>query len=157
MSKGQSEIMEYMIMVLLIVGAIIGIMLFLAWWGGQQVKAEGFSNQQDRIVSIAQVLMADYMFVDGDSMFSDAKLTALNSTISCEELQDVLGAGWYITVKALDMPGNVPCSWNGYPDCNYWAICPYKKEHMGQKFPVNVHRIVSDTVALGVLEVGVYT
>jgi hypothetical protein len=158
--KGQSEIMEYMIMVLLIVAAIIGIILFLTWWGAQQLQIEGFKNRQDRVVSVAQQLMGDYTFADEESMFNDAKLTAANTT-PCEELQKVIGEGWYARIKALDMEGNVPCRWDNYPDCNYWEFCGYRKENVNelltQKFPVNVQRSATDKVALAVLEVGVYT
>jgi hypothetical protein len=95
------------------------------------------------------------MFTNGDSMFDDAKLTAINASITCEDLRKILGTGWYVKIKALDMDGEKPCKWNEYPDCNVWSICDYMADHKANIFPVNVYRKVSDKVSLGMLEVGV--
>lgn len=154
--KAQSEIMEYILMVVFIVAAIIAIIIFLTWWNVQQFQMDAFRNRQDRIVGIGQYMMGDYMFTNGDSMFDDAKLTAINATMTCEDLQKILGTSWYAKITALDMAGEKPCRWNDYPDCNVWSICNYRENHIANKFPVNVYRKVSDKVAMAVLEVGVY-
>jgi len=158
--KGQSEIMEYILMVVFIVAAIIAIIIFLTWWNLQQFQMDAFKNRQDRVVGIGQYIMGDYMFTNGDSVFDDAKLTAINASMSCDDLQKILGTNWYVKIKALDMAGEKPCKWNDYPDCNVWSICTYKenaKDRLGQNFPVNVYRKVSDKTALGVLYVEVYS
>jgi hypothetical protein len=110
-------------------------------------------------VGIGQHLMADYMFTNGDSMFDDAKLTSINATVTCEDLQGMLGKNWYVKITALDMGGEKACRWNDYPDCNVWSICGYRssRESLGQNFPVNVYRKSSDKVALGILYVEVYS
>jgi len=158
--KGQSEIMEYILMVVFIVAAIIAIIIFLTWWNLQQFQMDAFKNRQDRIVGIGQYMMGDYMFTNGDSVFDDAKLTAINASMNCDDLQKILGTNWYVKIKALDMGGEKPCKWNDYPDCNVWSICTYKenaKDRFGQNFPVNVYRKVWDKTALGVLYVEVYS
>jgi len=158
--KGQSELMEYVLMVVFIVAAIIAIIFFLTWWNVQQFQMDAFKNRQDRVVGIAQYMMGDYMFTNGDSVFDDAKLTAINASVTCEEMQKILGTGFYVKIKSLDMNGEKPCKWNEYPDCNAWSICGYKanaRDRFGQNFPVNVYRKVSDKTALGVLYVEVYS
>jgi nitrogen fixation-related uncharacterized protein len=158
--KGQSEIMEYILVVVFIVAAIMAIIFFLAWWNVQQFQMDQFKNQQDRIVGIGQYMMADYMFTNGDSMFDDAKLTSINASVTCEELQRILGSNWYVKITALDMEGERPCRWNDYPDCNVWSMCGYlsnAKSSLGQNFPINVYRKSSDKVALAILHVEVYS
>jgi hypothetical protein len=158
--KGQSEIMEYILMVVFIVAAILAIIFFLTWWNVQQFQMDAFKNRQDRVVGIGQYMMGDYMFTNGDSVFDDAKLTAINASMSCDDLQKILGTNWYVKIKALDMGGEKPCKWNDYPDCNVWSMCGYMenaKELFGQNFPVTVYRKVSDKTALAVLYVGVYS
>lgn len=158
--KGQSEIMEYILVVVFIVAAILAIIFFLAWWNVQQFQMDEFKNRQDRIVGIGQYMMGDYMFTNGDSMFDDAKLTSINAGVTCEELQKILGKNWYVKITALDMNGDKPCKWNDYPDCNVWSMCDYRenaRDSIGQNFPVNVYRKASDKVALGILHVEVYS
>jgi hypothetical protein len=158
--KGQSEIMEYILMVVFIVAAIIAIIIFLTWWNLQQFQMDAFKNRQDRVVGIGQYMMGDYIFTDGDSVFDDAKLTAINASMTCEDLQTILGPNIYVKIKVLDMNGDKPCKWNDYPDCNVWSICSYKenaKDRLGQNFPVNVYRKLTDKTALGILYVEVYS
>jgi len=155
--KAQAELLEYLLLVVFIVASIIGIILFISWWNAQQLNIQGFQNQEDRMLGIAQHIMTDQAFANGDSMLDDAKLTSIIALHACQELEGIFGVGWYAKVKSLDMEGEIPCSWSAYPECNSWTICDYKEKHIGQKFPVNVYRKVSDKVALGVLEVGVTT
>lgn len=150
--------MEYLVMVVLIVAAIIAIILFLSWWSITQLEMQSSKSSQDRILSIGQILMGDYMLANGGSMLDDAKLTSLSAIQgSCDSLERSLGTGWYAKVKSLDMEGEIPCTWSNYPDCNSWTICKYKAGLPAQKFPVNVYRKASEKSALGILEVGVYT
>jgi hypothetical protein len=158
--RGQSELMEYMLMVVFLVAAIIGLILFLTWWSGTQLQAEGFKDRQDRVTSIAKSMMAEPMLVNTQSVFDDAKLTALISVSPCVKLQDMYGEKWYAKIKSLDMSPDRACTWSDYPVCNAWSICspPAEKRTMlVQKFPVNVYRKLSDRVSLGILEVGVYS
>jgi hypothetical protein len=151
--------MEYVLMVVFIVAAIMAIIFFLYWWNIQQFQMDAFKNKQDRISGIAQYMMGDYMFANGDSIFDDAKLTAINASVSCEDLQKILGTGWYVKITALDMDSEVPCKWNDYPGCNVWSMCSRKDspEMLGQIFPVNVYRKVTDKTAMGILYVEVYS
>ena len=107
--KGQSEIMEYVLMVLFIVASVIAIILFLTWWNTQQLQMQGSQDRADSIVSLAQHLQADYMFISQDSMFDDSKLTSIG-TDACARLQQLFGEGWYARIKSLDMEGDVPCT-----------------------------------------------
>ena len=158
--KGQSEIMEHMLMVVFIVAAILALILFLTWWNVQQLKMEATRNTQDRILELAQHITGDYLFANENYMLDDAKLTSINAILGCEKLEELFGTNWYARVRTLDMEDEVTCNWNNYPDCSSWTICSYKERREGvkfpnQKFPVNVYRKVSDKVALAVLEVGV--
>jgi len=158
--KAQSEIMEYVLMVVFVVAAIIGIILFLTWWNVQQLGMKSSENSQDRVLAIGQHLMADSMFVNGDYVFDDAKLTALGASDVCASLQQMFGTGWYAQIRSLDMNGEKPCQWGNYPDCNSWTICTQKEKPpkvFAQNFPVNVYRKASDRMALAVLHVEVYS
>lgn len=158
--KGQSEIMEYVLMVVFIVAAVIVIMFFLMWWNVQQFQVDALKNKQDRVIGIGQYMMGNYMFTNGDSMFDDAKLTAINATLTCQELQKILGTNWYVKITALDMEGEKPCRWNDYPDCNVWGMCGYREgahNVFAKNFPVNVYRKLTDKTALAVMYVGVYS
>ena len=149
--------MEYMVMVVLIVGAIIAIILFLTWWNITQLEMQGSKNRDDRILALGETLSGDYLLVNDQYMFDDAKLSSLGAIQACDKLQSQLGTGWYARIKSLDMGGEVPCTWNNYPECNVWTICSYKEKQPAQIFPVNVYRKSSDRVALAILEVGVYS
>ncbi|HJW96723.1 MAG TPA: hypothetical protein VJ485_01000 [archaeon] len=158
--KGQSEMMEHILMVVFIVAAILALILFLTWWNVQQLNMEASRNRQDRILDLAQHMMGDYLLVNENYMLDDAKLTSVNAVSGCEKLERLFGTDWYARVRALDMEDEIPCTWNNYPDCNSWTICSYPEERRNvlvQKFPANVYRKVSDKVALAVLEVGVYS
>jgi hypothetical protein len=159
--KAQSEMMEYILMVVFLVAAIIAIILFLSWWNIQQLQMEGSKNLDDRVVSIAQLMMNDYMLANGDSVFDDAKLTSVAAAgIKCEDLQKIYGTGWYVKIKSLDMEGERPCTWNSYPGCNTWTFCNYVEHPESRSvynFPVNVYRKASDKMALAVLHVEVYS
>lgn len=154
--KAQYEIMEYIFMTVFLIVVIIGLMLFLFWWNFSQFKIEEIKNKDNRIISIARYIMVDPVFVNEDSIFDDAKLTAINMTIKCKELEDILGDGWYLKIKSLDLEGEKYCNWLRYPDCNFWVICKENKDHISQKFPVNIYRKISDKISIGILEVGVY-
>ena len=159
--KGQSEIMEYILMIVFIVAAIIGMMLFLSWWNITQIQAQGFKEREDRVVTLAQNMMNDYMFVNGDSVFDDGKLTSVNAAgVGCDSLKEIYGEDWFVNITALDMPVEKKCDWSGYPDCNYWSFCVYQ-EHPESRavynFPVNVYRKATNRMAMGVMHVEVYT
>lgn len=160
MFKGQSEIMEYLLMVVFIVAVVIGIIIFLTWWNVTQLEMEGSKNRQDRVLAIGQHMMADYMFINKESMLDDAKLTSINAAQACDKLEEIFGTNWYAKIKSLDMEGEITCTWNDYPNCNVWNICNYKEHpnsRSAQNFPVNVYRKVSDKTALAVLHVEVYS
>lgn len=159
--KGQSEMMEYILMVVFLVAAIIAMMLFLSWWNIQQLQMEGSKDLDRRAVSIAEYMMNDYMLTNGDSMFDDAKLTSVAAAgIRCEDLERIYGTGWYVKIKSLDMGGEKKCDWNSYPGCNTWTFCSYQghpESRSAYNFPVNVYRKVSDKASLAVLHVEVYS
>ncbi len=157
--KAQSEIMEYIFMVVFLMALIIGLMLFLSWWNVSQSRVEALQSKEERIASITRYLMSEPMFANEDSMFDDAKLTAINDTdtVKCQEFEGILGSGWYVKIRSLDMEGEHPCKWSNYPDCNLWVICKEKQNHIAQRFPVNIYRKISDNVSIGILEVGVYS
>jgi len=159
--KGQSEIMEYILMIVFIVAAIIGFMLFLTWWNITQIQAQGFKDREDRVVALAQNMMNDYMFANGDSVFDDAKLTSVAAAgIGCDELSLIYGVDWYVNITALDMPMERKCDWNGYPNCNYWSFCTYQEHpesRSAYNFPVNVYRKATNRMSLAVMHVEVYT
>ena len=163
MRKGQSELMEYMLMLVFIVAAVIGIIIFLTWWNVTQFQMQGSKNRQDRVLSIGQDMMADYTLSDGESVFDDSKLTsllALGPVDSCKGIEAIYGTSWYVKIKALDMGGETKCDWTTYPNCNVWEICSPKahpESVSAQSFPVNVYRKVSGKVALAVLRVEAYT
>ena len=161
--KGQSEIMEYMLMVVFIVASVIGIILFLTWWNVAQLDMKKGDILDARAEGLTQLLKEDSMLTAGPSVFDDAKLTSLGlSGVKCEDLEKEFGTNWYAKIAALDVEGEIPCTWDNYPECNEWSLC--SKKEIGnvktvlakQPFPVNVYRKSSDSVAMGALYVEVY-
>jgi hypothetical protein len=162
--KGQSEIMEYMLMVVFIVASVIGIILFLTWWNVTQLDMKKTDNLDDKAEGLTQQLKADFMLTNTDSVFDDAKLTSLiPAGVKCADLEKEFGSNWYAKIIALDMDKETPCTWDNYPDCNTWSLCIKKARGdvstvwAKQPFPVNVYRRASDRIAMGVLYVEVYS
>ncbi len=151
--------MEYILLTFFILLVIVGLLFFLSWWQFSQLGMEEHKVRMDRVMSLAQQVSNSPYFVKENSMFDDAKLTALKSLGSdvCTGMESIFGYGWFIKVRLFDGTGEeVPCTWGNYPECNSWTFCAKGQKNTSRAIPVNVYRKMSEKNSVGILEVGIY-
>ena len=180
--KGQAELMEYMIFMFLIVFIIIFVVGLVF---GFQFLSSGSSYEEEMekntlmdmqgFLSSSAVKNPNYPQV---TVLDDSKLTALKaSTISCEDIEKLFGAGVWIEVRIFldtshceDLTAwekqqcinsvtamEKECDKSLYPKCSIWTFCGSNKEDrmIYRSLPVNVYRKMENMNYLGVLTLGV--
>jgi hypothetical protein len=154
--KGQQGIMEYVMLTFFVLVIIVALLFFLSWWQASQLGLESRANAVHMTYSVLGQLINDPAVARGSSVLDDSKLSALQN-MGCDELEVVFGRGWYANVTLFEGDARVVCGEN-YPDCNYWSLCP---ENYGDRctrisyiVPVNIYRKMSESVSVGILEVG---
>lgn len=178
MMIGQASIAEYLVLVLMIV--FISFIALLMIFGFQffSVGSEKTKSLERRSLfllesAISTTALNNLQYQKG-SVLDDSKLTAA----SCEDLETLLGKGWWADVRALadesvchDMPrwqmnvclnklrkaAGASCTTQNYPDCSVWSFCQKnKRERMiYRSIPVNIYRKMNGTLQLGVLTIGI--
>ncbi len=160
---GQMGIMEYMLMTVFIMVIIVMLVFFFSGWQISQTQMQGSRVKSENLLSNLKNVMYSPLFIRDDSMFDDAKLTALQG--KCEKVKEVLGADVFIEVKTLEKVAEIPCDPHRYDiNCNYWSICRRDAPHSALVMPVNVYRNMGNVLASGILgrvdlatvKVGVY-
>jgi hypothetical protein len=161
MFKGQSHILEYVLMTLFIVIIITALIFFLTGWQFTQLRASESKSESDKALYLMKFMIKSPFFTRDESLFDDAKLSAFADMgqAGCKEMNVVFGRDWFARVYMIsDQAGKKPCSTiSDYGSCNSWSLC----EQTGRKsfsytLPVNIFRSSDNTNQLGVLEVGVY-
>ncbi len=168
--KGQYSVLEYVFLSLFIIAIIIGLMFFLTIWSSIQFGAESMKTEWDRALWLGQYVQNIPLLVKETGMFDDGKLTALASmgpSKACEYLESLAGPDFFMELRILD--GNetqINCTWQNYPDCNYWEFCKNtgKKKKKFYTLPVNVYRRIgfklqettTGRTDIGILKAGVY-
>lgn len=167
--KAQMGMLEYIMLTLIIMAIIIVLVFFLTTWQVTQLSQEKSRTITTQALSLTKLVSNSQYFVKSDSMFDDAKLTALAAGDYCRELEPILGKGWFIEVNITGSSGQInsrECSIGNYPDCGHWVFdCP----GVGDDFdafvlPVNIYRNtgrvmesgILPTVDVGTLTAGVY-
>jgi hypothetical protein len=158
---GQVSIMEYILLTFFILVIILALLLFLSWWQLSQIGMQEHNIQMDKVFFTARYVSSSPYFVKENSVFDDAKLTAIQSLGSsvCKDFERVLGYNWFIKVKIFEGDTDIPCTWNNYPDCNIWEICTRVTDNektTSRILPVNVYRKISEENGVGIMEAGVY-
>lgn len=144
---GQSQMLEYVLLMVFVVAVIFSIMIFLTWWQITQLSVEKTNQQQERVLSFIKSFIESPYMTKENSIFDDGKLTALAMIPdSCEKLRGVYGDDWHAEIMLMDGKPLRECGQMTYPDgsqsCNYWSICPKQtaKGKITQIVPVNVYR-----------------
>lgn len=160
---GQMGIMEYMMMTLFVMVIIVMLVFFFSGWQISQVQVQESKAKSERVLSAMKNVLYSPLLAREDSMFDDAKLSALQSR--CGKLQDFFGADLFIEVTVFQGQGEIPCDPYRYDiNCNYWSICKRDAPHSALVMPVNVYRNMGNVLSsgmlgrtdLGVLKVGIY-
>ncbi len=161
--KGQMGMMEYMIMTVFIMVVIVILVFFFSGWQISQVQMQASKTRSEALLSGMKNVLYSPLFSRDDSMFDDAKLSALQ--VKCDKVKEVLGADVFIEVKVLGREAEIPCDPYRYDiNCNYWSICKRDGTHSSLVMPVNVFRNMGNVLPSGVLgrtdlatvKVGVY-
>jgi hypothetical protein len=172
-TKGQSNIMEYLILTIFIMFIIIVLVFFLSGWQYSQFRSREYRDETQRVVLLMDYFTNSPYFIKEKSMFDDSKLWAIMDTDdSCEYLEEIFGQNWFAEIEVIDESGIRkecdPDSPSTYLDCNYWSFClssdPDEK-FMSYVIPVNVYRKyyqstehpeMKERTDVGTLKVGVY-
>jgi hypothetical protein len=167
--KGQTGMMEYILMVFFIMVIIVVLIIFLSGWQVTQLQLEKSKGSFDRALSVTKMALDSPYLVKEDSMFDDTKLASALRPGMCEEMEKVFGQNWFLEVctgECMGCEGEcVVCEANAYdPDCNYWSLCKSEGRYDAYVLPVNVYRkmayVYTDSVFprtdLGTLKVGVF-
>lgn len=122
MRKGQSEMLEHLLLILFIVVLLVFLLLGLAGWQASQARMEQSRQHSQRALALAQLLFSSPYSQDGS--FSDSLLTALSSDPAfCTQLTDRFGPAFaeFNLLDANDV--RTLCTAQSYPQCNTWQIC----------------------------------
>ncbi len=176
--KGQSEMLEHLLLILFIVVLLVFLLLGLAGWQASQARLEQSRQHSQRGLALAQLLFSSPY--SQDSSFSDSQLTALSSDPAfCTQLTDRFGPA-FAEFNLLDSSGSPAasgqpaevrtlCTPQSYPDCNTWQVCAPPDENtkgaIAYTLPITIIRdlaridraAVYPQNALATLRVGVFT
>lgn len=160
MRLGQSQMMEYMLLTVFIIILMVSFMIMMSVFQVGSVRSENAETIYKQSLVVTRFMtnnnyLNNPRFPDG-SMMDDSKITMVN----CTELKKVLGTNWFAFVRIPgEMPEDIECTIDTYPDCNLWVICDKKKfkgETCVHEVPVNVYRKMDDKIEIGILSVGLY-
>jgi len=163
--RGQTGLMEYIIMTFFIVIVIVVLIFFLTGFQISQFSSQKYQNTMDHALFLMKQTSSSPIFVKEEGVFDDAKLTALASLPNlCGELRDRFGGEWFFEVRVLDNSDDVLCTADSYPECNLWSFCTTEKTFIAYDIPVNVYmntktKLETDVLPgndLALLKVGVY-
>ncbi len=160
--KGQAHLMEYVLLSFFVLLVIVMFTFLLTGW---QMSTIG--SERERVkYSKAEFLFRAFTnspyinkntYKEG-SMFEDSKLTA----ITCEELQQLYGTGWYAEVDWIEPVDtylefkDVACTLDTYPECGKWSYCKTEGDARIYELPINIHRKTTGKIGMGMLRVGLY-
>lgn len=155
MIKGQAQILEYFFLTFFVLMVIVLVGLFLMTY--QSMTSSSLQSEyetQDTMFMLKTFsnfpILNKRGYKEG-SMFEDSKLTA----VSCGELQEVFGTGWFAEVR-IPSASETECDASNYPACNKWTFCEEDGDFQAFEVPVNVFRKTTKVVSIGVLTVGFY-
>ena len=185
MRKSQADLTEYLVFIAVMFFLIFFMVVFIFGWqffslGGEkaQLKEKRLDYLLDAFIESPLLNNPRY---DQGLMFDDSKLMSLVllGDDGCRMMEKSWGSGWYAEIKLLVPPDkcegltyynyyyctlnlqsmqNQPCtSAAGYPGCNVWKLCERNKQERMQYvvMPVNIYQKMNNTVALGILKIGV--
>ncbi|MFH0956261.1 MAG: hypothetical protein V1813_00200 [Candidatus Aenigmatarchaeota archaeon] len=182
--KGQAPVMEYIVFLFMAVLIIIAL-LFMVFGFQLMTTGSGAAVEAEKhSLFVMQSMLGNDITratrYQSISVLDDAKLTALTG-MDCEQFESAFGAGVWVNVTLyMEKPdcgglgGSVfytcreqrdliaemqatPCDGESYPNCGGWELCGDNKEGRMtyRSVPVNIYRKMNNTLALGVLTVGV--
>jgi len=162
--KGQSSIMEYLLLSLFILMVIIALIFFLTFWQTSTWSMEKQNLKTQRLDTLLNRFINSPLFVRENSVFDDSKLMAIRSLETrgaCEDLEGLFGSDWFIEIEVLTprtgCTGPCESAVMHYPCCGSWEICGQgSRPNTTRALPVNVYRKAEGRNDLAVLTVGVY-
>ncbi|UCD02991.1 MAG: hypothetical protein JSV63_04390 [Candidatus Aenigmatarchaeota archaeon] len=181
--KGQVEIMEYMVFVLLTMFIIAFVLFMIFGFQFLSLGGEQAGEIESRSLFILQSLLSSKTLnspqYQKGSVLDDAVLTVM----TCDDIVDMFGERVYVEVRTFlekpdcDDPGlsslersrcesrigklismeNIQCTSEKYPECFVWRYqgCEKQDEMVFRSVPVNVLRKMNSTVAMGVITIGI--
>jgi hypothetical protein len=158
--KAQASMIEHILMVFFIVVIIIALMIFLTNFQFSQMEMEKKKTWSERSLALGKKFMNSQFTAKKESMLEDAKLASLLG-FTCQELENIFGAGWFMEVKIFDSSGMViPCrSPDSFSACNYWSLSSCSAaggKNVSYIFPVNIYRKMFERSDIGTIKTGVY-
>ena len=154
MRLAQSDMMSYILLTFFVFIILIITIILIGSWFSIQAGEMHSTSQTQRMLALTKALSISPLLNIDDFkegyMFSDSKLTAM----SCEDMRKIFGKGWFMEIY---IPGSsVECTEANYPECGIWRICGAKTNAVGYEIPVNIYRVVSNKIEIGVMKVGIY-
>jgi len=142
MTKGQTEMFEYVIATFFIVLIIIFVMFMLASYQNDQLKLEADKFKDQRTEQLLKRVLSSPLLAKEDSVLDDGKLIAALSL--CDDMKDFFGEKWYAVIAVLDSSGKtVRCKEDEYStDCNTWVLC---EENLEAKIKLEESKKLEET------------
>ena len=158
--KGQTSMMEYLLMSFFVLVVIVVLILFLSWWNLSNLEMEQVEAEFERVDTLVERVSDSPLFVKENSVFDDSKLLAIQSlgVDACTDLEEIFGPTWSLEIESLTpRPGCAgPCDVLSYPCCGSWLICPLNNIlNKTRVLPVNVYRFAEDRTDLAIMKIGV--
>lgn len=151
MIKGQSSIMEYLLLSFFVLLVIVALIFFFSWFQFSQLGMEQRNIENLRIGLLIDRFSNTPLLVRETAVFDNYKLHALDYLADrgfCTDLESMFGTDWYLEVEVLNRPG----SWS--------IVCPAVsggERNVSLVLPVNVYNVTDDRTDLALLRVGVYS
>jgi len=117
--KGQYSVMEYLFLTIFVLMIIFGLIFFLFVFQGSQSSFEMERNVEGELFTLTSRVVVSPFLVQSDSLFDDAKLTALQALSGdeeCEEFHRIFGQNAFLKVKDLDFVKEINIMEDGFQD-----------------------------------------
>lgn len=158
--KGESGMLERILMALFILIIIIFAVFFLFGVEFSRFRVEDVVEQENSLIFSANALLKSDILTKDDNVFDDSKLIGFSGTDGCKDFQDLVGKDEICLiverVKLFSSEDEIECL-NLDDDCNKWVVCESTCREMTDKpyrtvrTPVNIYRKLDEETQLGMM------
>lgn len=151
--RGQSGLMEYMVMTIMILFVVVIGFFFLFGFESGKLEGDKSRNRFDSALSIAGILARSDILAKRGLVFDDSKLIVAD----CETIKTLVKTNACVSVEKVLFSGEskTACSLSNYPECNSWVLCKdlCTGKTVGTLLPVNIYRKFSGKTEIGIISV----
>jgi len=179
MMLGQTEVMEYTVLIFMIMFIIFFVLIMVFGMQFISTGIEKSETMEKQSLFVLQNMLASKALGSSQqqkqSVFEDVKLTVA----TCEDIEELYGRGIWVNITmyrelpdcdglaypefgecedektAIEEMNAVECDETTYPECGYWTFCDREDRMVYRSVPVNIYRKMDNRLGIGVLTIGI--